>query len=143
MVSAVCFCVGLVLLTFGGNRVLLAVAVAVFICGEILMTPCFAETAKTHSQAGTGKSGMYQGVLHVFEGGGRVLGSMTALAAYGYMRGTVLVGFYWVIMATAFLLFSATLHWWSYRAARSLGAGQAAQPAVAVAACDAFDEIDP
>jgi hypothetical protein len=123
LVSMLCFCGGLLLLTFGGNRALLGVAVAVFICGEILMTPCFAETAKTHAQAG--KSGTYQGVLHVFEGGGRVLGSMTALAVYGWVQGSILAGFYWLIMAGGFLLFSATLHWWAYRAARLPGIRQA------------------
>jgi len=95
----------------------------VFICGEILMTPCFAETAKTHAQAG--KTGTYQGVLHVFEGGGRVLGSMTALAVYGWMQGSVFAGYYWVIMAPVFLLFSATIHWWAYGATRLSSAGQA------------------
>jgi len=141
LVSALCFCGGLLLLSFGGNRVLLGVAVAVFICGEILMTPCFAETAKTHAQAG--KSGTYQGVLHVFEGGGRVLGAMTALAVYGCMQGSVLADFYWVIMAAAFLLFCLTLHWWAYRAARSFGAGQAPRPAISVPVCADSDQLDP
>jgi hypothetical protein len=128
LVSMLCFCGGLLLLSFGGNRVLLGLAVAVFICGEILMTPCFAETAKTHALSG--KSGSYQGVLHVFEGGGRVLGSMTALAVYGWVQGSVLARFYWVIMAPAFLLFSATLHWWAYRALRLSGTCQAERVAV-------------
>jgi MFS family permease len=121
LVSMFCYCGGLLLLTFGGNRVWLGVAVAVFVCGEILMTPCFAETAKTHAQSG--KSGSYQGVLHVFEGGGRVVGSMVALAVYGRLHGSVLGGFYWVIMAGFFLLFSSTLHWWAYRAARACRVG--------------------
>ena len=123
LVSLFCFCCGLLLLSLGGNRVLLGVAVAVFICGEILMTPCFAETAKTHAQAG--KTGTYQGVLHVFEGGGRVVGSMTALAVYGWIQGSVLAGFYWVIMAPVFLLFSSAIHWWAYRASRLSSANQA------------------
>ena len=123
LVSLLCFCCGLLLLSLGGNRVLLGVAVAVFICGEILMTPCFAETAKTHAQAG--KTGTYQGVLHVFEGGGRVVGSMTALAVYGWLQGSVLAGYYWVIMAPVFLLFSGSIHWWAYRAARPSSAGHA------------------
>lgn len=133
LVSLLCFCCGLLLLSLGGNRVLLGVAVAVFICGEILMTPCFAETAKTHAQAG--KTGTYQGVLHVFEGGGRVLGSMTALAAYGWMQGSVLAGFYWVIMAIGFLIFSSTIHVWAYRAGRSVVASQAQEPASASPVC--------
>ncbi len=116
LVSLLCFCGGLLLLSFGGNRGLLGVAVAVFICGEILMTPCFAETAKAHAQ--TGKSGTYQGVLHVFEGGGRVVGSMTAMAVYGWAKGSALANFYWVIMAAGFLLFSCALHWWAYRASK-------------------------
>jgi MFS family permease len=114
LVSMGCFCGGLLLLSFGANRLLLGVAVGVFICGEILMTPCFAETAKTHARSG--KSGAYQGVLHVFEGCGRVVGSTTALAVYGWMKGTTLIGWYWAIMAPGFLLFSAAAHAWAYRA---------------------------
>jgi MFS family permease len=121
LVSLLCFCGGLLLLSLGDNRIMLGVAIGVFICGEILMTPCFAETAKTHARAG--KTGTYQGVLHVFEGGGRVVGSMTALAVYGWMHGSSLARFYWVIMAPAFLIFSATIHWWAYRAARTSPAG--------------------
>ncbi len=127
LVSLLCFCCGLLLLSLGGNRILLGVAIAVFICGEILMTPCFAETAKTHAQSG--KTGTYQGVLHVFEGGGRVLGSMTALAVYGWMQGSALARYYWVIMAPVFLLFSASIHWWAYRAARGSAAAHT-EPAV-------------
>jgi MFS family permease len=133
LVSLCCFCGGLLLLSFGGNRLLLGVAVGVFICGEILMTPCFAETAKTHAQSG--KSGTYQGVLHVFEGGGRVVGSMTALAVYGRVQGTVLAPYYWVIMATGFFLLSSTLHWWGYRAARLYRAFAEEQPAVSSPVC--------
>ncbi len=141
LVSLLCFCGGLLLLSFGANRMLLGVAVAVFICGEILMTPCFAETAKTHTQSG--KSGSYQGVLHVFEGGGRVLGSMTALAVYGWVQGTVLAGFYWVIMAPVFLLFSATIHWWAYRVVKRSGACPAKRAALSSPIYADSDGLDP
>jgi len=141
LVSLLCFCCGLLLLSLGGNRVLLGVAVAVFICGEILMTPCFAETAKTHAQAG--KTGTYQGVLHVFEGGGRVVGSMTALAVYGWLQGSVLARFYWVIMAPAFLLFSGTIHWWAYRATRPASAGQVERAVTSSTGCVDADELEP
>jgi MFS family permease len=133
VVSLLCYCSGLVLLSLGGNRVMLGVAVAVFICGEILMTPCFAETAKTHAQAG--KTGTYQGVLHVFEGGGRVLGSMTAFAVYGWVQDSVLARYYWLIMAPIFLLFSAVIHWWAYRTARASGAGPLEESAAPAAVC--------
>ena len=141
LVSLLCFCCGLLLLSLGGNRLMLAVAVAVFICGEILMTPCFAETAKTHAQAG--KTGTYQGVLHVFEGGGRVLGSTVALAVYGWVQGSALAGLYWVIMAPVFLLFSATLHWWAYRAARPSSAGRAERSVTPEAVCVDSDQLEP
>jgi hypothetical protein len=116
LVSLLFFCIGLLSLSFSASRPLLGVAVGVFICGEILMTPCFAETAKTHAQAG--KTGTYQGVLHVFEGGGRVVGSTIALAAYGWLRHTSLAPYYWAIVALLFFLFSTALHVWAYRAAR-------------------------
>jgi MFS family permease len=141
LVSLLCFCGGLLLLSFGGNRVLLGVAVAVFICGEILMTPCFAETAKTHAQSG--KSGSYQGFLHIFEGGGRVLGSMTALAVYGWVQGSVFARFYWVIMAPVFLLFSATIHWWAYRAARPFSTGQSERSASSAPVCVDSNTLEP
>jgi MFS family permease len=132
IVCAVCYCGGLLLLSFAGNRVLLATAIAVFICGEILMTQSFAETAKAHSQASGGKSGMYQGILHVFEGGGRVLGSMTALAVYGWLHGSVLVGYYWVIMVAGFALFCSIFHWWCYRAAKRYGTREAIPPTTTI-----------
>jgi predicted MFS family arabinose efflux permease len=141
VVCGLCYCGGLLLLCFAANAVVLAAAIAVFICGEILMTQCFAETAKRHAQAG--KSGTYQGVLHVFEGGGRVVGSMTALAAYGWMQGSVLADYYWLIMAPSFFLFSATLHGWAYRKARRLGEPETAQPAVAASVCIDTDEFEP
>ena len=115
LVSLCFFCAGLLLLSFAATRTLLGLAVGVFICGEILMTPCFAETAKTHAQLG--KTGTYQGVLHVFEGGGRVVGSTTALTIYGWLRHTSMVQFYWVLIAPLFLLFAAIIHIWAYRAA--------------------------
>jgi MFS family permease len=141
LVSLLCFCSGLLLLTFGGNRVWLAVAVAVFICGEILMTPCFAETAKTHAHSG--KSGSYQGFLHIFEGGGRVVGSMTALAVYDWVQGSALAGFYWVIMAPTFLLFSATIHWWAYRAAKPFSNGRPETLTSSVAVCADAESLEP
>jgi hypothetical protein len=129
------------LLSFAANRLLLGVAVGVFICGEILMTPCFAETAKTHAQSG--KSGSYQGFLHIFEGSGRVLGSMTALAIYGWVQGSVLARWYWLIMAPIFLLFSATIHWWAYRAAKPCSPGQSEQPAASAPVCVEADSLEP
>jgi Major Facilitator Superfamily len=141
LVSLLCFCSGLLLLSFGGNRVWLAVAVAVFICGEILMTPCFAETAKTHAHSG--KSGSYQGFLHVFEGGGRVVGSMTALAVYGWVQGSALAGFYWVIMAPIFLVFSGFIHWWAYRAAKPFSVGRMEASTTAVAVCVDAESLEP
>ena len=46
MVSVLLYCAGLLLLIFARNPVMLPVAIVVFICGEVLMTPCFDETAK-------------------------------------------------------------------------------------------------
>jgi MFS family permease len=140
LVSLLCFCGGLLLLSFAGNRIMLGVAVGVFICGEILMTPCFAETAKTHAHSG--KSGSYQGFLHIFEGGGRVVGSTAALAVYGWVQGSALARSYWLLMAPAFLLFSASIHWWAYRAARRAMAAPAPQ-APAPAVCVDAEELEP
>ena len=141
LVSLLCYSTGLFLLAFGGNRLMLAVAVAVFICGEILMTPCFAETAKTHAHSG--KSGSYQGFLHIFEGGGRVVGSTTALAVYGWVQGSSLARFYWVMMAPGFLLFSAAVHWWAYRATRPGCPGQSGRPVPSATPCAAPNGVEP
>jgi predicted MFS family arabinose efflux permease len=141
LVSLLCYCSGLLLLTFAGHYLLLAVAVAVFICGEILMTPCFAETAKTHAHSG--KSGSYQGFLHIFEGGGRVLGSTLALAIYGWVQGSALSRFYWVLLAPIFLVFSATIHWWAYRANKPRSGGPADSLGPAARGCAKADPLKP
>ncbi|PWU06316.1 MAG: hypothetical protein C5B47_07665 [Verrucomicrobia bacterium] len=143
IVCACCYCTGLLLLSFAGNHALLATSVAVFICGEILMTQSFAETAKAHSQASGGKSGVYQGVLHVFEGGGRVVGSMTALTVYGWLMGSAIVGYYWVIMVAGFALFSGVMHWACYRAARRFGTPQRIDRAAPVVEGADVDDFEP
>src|SRR5207302_677500 len=71
MVSVVFYCTGLTLLLFAKYPVLLPVAVIVFICGEVVMTPCFDETAKKHSKDAT--MGTCMGLLHLVDGLGRML----------------------------------------------------------------------
>jgi MFS family permease len=107
---------GLLLLTFSQSQILLAAATMLFICGEIVLTPCLPETAKRHGQAGD--AGTYQGMLHLFEGGGRVVGSSTALLLYVWFQASPLVGYYWPMMVLLFCLFSTSLHWMAYRLRR-------------------------
>jgi len=108
MVSVVFFCVGLALLTFAGRPVILPLAVAVFICGEVVMTPCFDETAKKHS-GGEGM-GSCLGLLHLVDGFGRMLGAAFALSLYGWMRGTPYRGLYWPVAVSVFLCCCGALH---------------------------------
>jgi len=71
MTSVLLYCAGLILLMFAGNAVMLPVAVVVFICGEVLMTPCFDETAKKH--AGDAGVATCLGLLHLVACWGRRL----------------------------------------------------------------------
>jgi MFS family permease len=106
-VAQACFCAGLVSLTFAGHRVVLAGAVVVFICGEIVMTPCLSEVAKRH--APPGETGTYQGILHLFEGGGRLLGSTLAFLLYAQFKGSEGAGLFWVTLTGVFLVCFAAI----------------------------------
>jgi MFS family permease len=108
MTSVLFYCVGLLLLVFARNPVMLPVAIVIFICGEVLMTPCFDETAKKHSK----ESGMATclGLLHLVDGFGRMLGAAFALAVYGWMRKSAYQQYYWPIVVGTFLFTSSLLH---------------------------------
>jgi MFS family permease len=108
MASVLLYCAGLLLLVFAGRPVMLPVAVVVFICGEVLMTPCFDETAKKHS--GEGGMGTCLGLLHLVDGLGRMLGAAFALAVYGWMRNSPYQDFYWPVVVSVFLCSSSALH---------------------------------
>lgn len=108
MTSVLLFCTGLTLLIFAGNVIMLAVAVVIFISGEVLMTPCFDETAKKHS--GEAAMGTCLGLLHLVDGFGRLLGATFALAVYGWMRNSSYRGLYWPVVVGVFLLISSVLH---------------------------------
>jgi hypothetical protein len=116
MVSVVFYCAGLLLLVFANNPALLPVAVAVFICGEVVMTPCFDETAKKHS--GGADMGTCMGLLHLVDGFGRMLGAAFALAVYGVLRDSAYRGLYWPIVVAAFFVTSSTLHLVAHALAR-------------------------
>jgi MFS family permease len=106
------FCAGLLLLGFASRRAVVPVAVAVFICGEVIMTPCFDETAKRHGRGGTATC---LGLLHLVDGGGRILGAAAAIAFYGVARGTVLGRLFWPLLVAVFLVGSLALHGLAYR----------------------------
>ncbi len=108
-VAKVCYCLGLLLLTFAANPLLLTLAIVIFICGEIVMTPCLAEIAKRYAQPG--ETGTYQGVLHLFEGGGRVIGSATALFIYGLFKGSGAADFYWSFLTAVFMGSYLVIRW--------------------------------
>jgi MFS family permease len=116
LVSVAFYCAGLGLLSFVPDPVMLPVAVAVFICGEVVMTPCFDETAKKHgSVAGMGSC---MGLLHTVDGFGRMLGAAFALAAYGWVRETSAEAYFWPGVVAVFLVVSTAL----YGLAAALGA---------------------
>jgi MFS family permease len=108
MTSVLFYCAGLLLLMFARNPVMLPLAIVVFICGEVLMTPCFDETAKKHSR----ESGMATclGLLHLVDGFGRMLGAAFALAMYGWMRKSSFLHYYWPVVVGVFLFTSSILH---------------------------------
>jgi hypothetical protein len=114
-----CYCGGLGLLVFARQPVMLPVAIVVFICGEVLMTPCFDETAKKHSEAADMSSCL--GLLHLVDGLGRMLGAAFALAVYGVMHHTRHEALYWPVVVGAFLCVSLGLHLVALRIARAGG----------------------
>ena len=108
MTSVLFYCTGLILLIFAHHPAMLPVAIVVFICGEVVMTPCFDETAKKHSSdAGMGTT---LGLLHLVDGFGRMLGAAFALAVYGWMKDSAYRDFYWPVVVGVFLISSTALH---------------------------------
>jgi len=110
------FCAGLLLLGLASRRAVVPVAVAVFICGEVVMTPCFDETAKRHSPSGD--MGTCLGLLHFVDGVGRLVGATVALTVYGQLRGTSHEGLSWPLIVTIFLICSTGLHVFASRMGR-------------------------
>lgn len=108
LTTVLLFCSGLLLLGFAKSPVMLPAAIVVFICGEVLMTPCFDEAAKKHS--GSGSMGTCMGLLHLVDGCGRWLGAVFSLALYGWMRNSSLEGYYWPATVSVFLLAAVGLH---------------------------------
>ena len=116
MTSVMFYCAGLMLLMFVKHHAMLPIAVIVFICGEVLMTPCFDETAKKHS--GEAGMGTCMGLLHLVDGLGRMLGAAFALAVYGWMRNSSSQNFYWPVVVGVFLIVSSALHLVAFALAR-------------------------
>jgi hypothetical protein len=117
ILSIVLYCGGLMLLIFANHRVMLPLAVVVFICGEVVMTPVLDETAKKHS----GNAGMATclGLLHFIDGWGRLLGAAFALAIYGMMRGTPYHDLYWPVVVGNFLVACLLLQIMAFAMSRS------------------------
>lgn len=115
MTSVLLYCAGLLLLMLSRHPVMLPIAIIVFICGEVLMTPCFDETAKKHSSSSA--MGTCMGLLHLVDGLGRMLGAAFALAVYGWMRNSASVNFYWPTVVAVFLVATIALHVVAYRVA--------------------------
>jgi len=108
MTSVLFYCSGLMLLIFAKHPVMLPLAIVVFICGEVLMTPCFDETAKKHSAAAG--MGICLGLLHLVDGFGRMLGAAFALAVYGWMKTSGQEEYYWPVVVGVFLCTCIGLH---------------------------------
>ena len=109
---------GLLLLIFAKNPIMLPVAIIVFICGEVLMTPCFDETAKRHS--GDKEMATCMGLLHLVDGGGRMIGAAFSLAVYGWMRSSHYAGLYWPVVVAVFLVVCSVLHVIAFAIARGV-----------------------
>lgn len=123
MVSVVLYCAGLMLLMFVDHEIMLPIAIVVFICGEVLMTPCFDETAKRHS--GVESMATCMGLLHLVDSSGRLIGSVFALSMYGWMRHSHYHNLYWPIVVGIFLIVCSLLH----VVAHSIGRGADVAPA--------------
>lgn len=121
MTSVLLYCVGLLLLIFVQTPLMLPLAVIVFICGEVLMTPVFDETAKKHSTPEGMSTCM--GLLHLVDGMGRMLGAAFALAIYGLMRTSAQSHLYWEIVSGSFLVACLLIH----GVARFIGSRKSAQ----------------
>ena len=120
LASVLLYCSGLLLLIFARQPVMLPVAIVIFICGEVLMTPCFDETAKKHSNDAGMSSCL--GLLHLVDGLGRMLGAAFALAVYGAMRNSSAGEFYWPVVVGVFLVVSGGLHFVAHAIARQASA---------------------
>ena len=114
--SILLYCAGLLMLIFATHPVMLPLAVIVFICGEVVMTPCFDETAKKHG----GEAGMATclGLLHLVDGFGRLFGAAFALAVYGLLIGSQHQDYYWPIVVGVFLLICIALQFAAGRLSR-------------------------
>lgn len=121
MVSVLLYCAGLLLLMLAHHPVLLPIAIVVFICGEVLMTPCFDETAKKHSS--DKQMGTCMGLLHLVDGSGRLFGSAFALAMYGWMRHSRHQQLYWPVVVAVFLGVCSALHLLAFALAKSHPSG--------------------
>ena len=138
MTSVLLYCAGLLLLIFARHPLMLPIAIIVFICGEVLMTPCFDETAKKHS--GDAGMGTCMGLLHLVDGFGRMLGAAFALAVYGWLRHSHYEGLYWPLVVSVFLLTSSALHVVAFGIARH-GGHAPTVPGVVDATADAEQAI--
>jgi MFS family permease len=125
MVSVLLYCAGLLLLMFVNHPAMLPVAIVVFICGEVLMTPCFDETAKRHSTDAAMATCM--GLLHLVDSSGRLVGSVFALSVYGWMRNSTYHQLYWPAVVVVYLIVCSALHVVAHMIGRdeqSTGAGE-------------------
>jgi hypothetical protein len=116
MVSVCLYCAGLLVLMLANNPFLLPVAIVIFIAGEVLMTPCFDETAKKHSS--NQGMGTCMGLLHLVDGSGRMIGSAFALAVYGAMRNSAYKIYYWPVVVAVFFCVCSVLHIIAFRLTR-------------------------
>jgi MFS family permease len=126
MVSVILYCAGLLLLMLVHHAVMLPIAIIVFICGEVLMTPCFDETAKRHS--GVESMATCMGLLHLVDSSGRLIGSVFALSMYGWLRNSSHHNLYWPIVVAVFLVVCSLLH----VVAHSIGRGATVPPQAGV-----------
>ena len=117
MTSVLLYCAGLMLLMLARHPIMLPVAIVVFICGEVLMTPCLDETAKKHG--GTTTMATCMGLLHLVDGFGRMLGAAFAMAVYGWMSTTSYQKYYWPTVVISFLSCSIILHAVAFALVRS------------------------
>lgn len=104
------FIAGILIYTFSASLLFLCVAVFVFILGEIVTTPCYDEISKKHAGADNAQVGSYFGVLGLFDGLARVVGSAIAFTIYGFLRTTPYRSYLWVSLAIIFVLVSVVLY---------------------------------
>jgi MFS family permease len=97
------FLISLSLLSFAQNYILLAIAIFIFILGEIIISPYCDELAKKYADKGIAGTGSYLGILGLFSGFAILTGSTVSLLLYGLFKESTNISWFWPSVIMAFI----------------------------------------